>query len=124
MTLCLPVQCVVDTNRDIVPTSHALVDRGKLESALARPSHTFDGYLLHSTLLERGGALLHGLCSAHAFQDGNKRTAWISTMVYFKAHNLNVVEIAPSAVADFVEQVTIGLWNVREIAAWLVDYIE
>ncbi|MBB0990927.1 toxin [Dietzia sp. SLG510A3-30A2] len=114
----------MDTNRNLVPSVHALLDRGKLEGALARPMHTFGGHLLHSTLLERGGALLHGLCSAHAFQDGNKRTAWICTMIYLRAHGTSVGEIQPTTVADFVEEVAVGLWDVKGIAGWLVDWIE
>ncbi len=82
MSFCVAVEAAIRVNRSLPGIWHAVLDRGKLESALARPLQTGFGQLLYPTLIERGAALLHGVASAHAFQDGNKRTAWLCTAIY------------------------------------------
>ena len=42
--------------------------------AIGRPYH---GY--HRRIERKAAALLHGLATAHGFNDGNKRSAWIVT---------------------------------------------
>ena len=61
-----------------------LIDEGKLESALAAPSATFDSNLLNKTVEEQAAAYWHGLCQAHAFLDGNKRLALTATYVFLR----------------------------------------
>lgn len=57
-----------------------------LEAALARP---FCGYFhTHSA---QASALMHGLATAHAFADGNKRTAVACTLVSLDAAGIFVV---------------------------------
>lgn len=46
-----------------------------LESALAQPGLEVFGRELHKSLEEKAAAYLYHLCQAHAFVDGNKRTA-------------------------------------------------
>lgn len=123
MTLCLPVADVVETNRKLTLDNHVLLDVGKLEGALGRPMHTFDGQALHPTLFERAGALLDGLVAAHAFQDGNKRTAWISANIYLDAFGAVLGAIDPFEAADFVEDIALRKYSVKEISFWLVDRI-
>lgn len=52
-----------------------ILSKDLLESALAQPQATFDGKFLHRTIHEQAAAYLYHISMAHAFVDGNKRTA-------------------------------------------------
>jgi death on curing protein len=56
----------------------------KLESALNRPMNArfYEG----SDLPRQAAHLLWGITKAHAFIDGNKRTAWIATQYFLDLH--------------------------------------
>ena len=69
------MEAAILINRSLPETAHAVTNRGQLESVLARPMHSFGGQMAYPTLIERAAALLHGVAKAHAFFDGNKRTA-------------------------------------------------
>lgn len=74
---CLDPDIVVALNSTLIKNQFNLLDRGKLEGALAAPLLTFEGRLLHPSSVERAAVLLLELVKAHAFADGNKRTAWV-----------------------------------------------
>lgn len=67
-----------------------LRDREKLESALAQPFQSFGGADLYPTLIEKVARLTFGIAEAQAFQDGNKRLAWLIAVIFLK---LNGVEL-------------------------------
>jgi death on curing protein len=48
----------------------------KLESALAQPGAVLFGHVAFPTIYEQAAAYLYFIAKAHAFVDGNKRTAW------------------------------------------------
>lgn len=50
-----------------------ILDRGKIDSAVARPQATFGGSDLYPTVAEKAAAIGHSLACNHGFQDGNKR---------------------------------------------------
>ncbi|WP_074331513.1 type II toxin-antitoxin system death-on-curing family toxin [Mycobacteroides abscessus] len=108
-------------NRSLPNTAHAVTNRDRLESALARPMHTFDGRLLFPTLIERAAALLHGVATAHGFFDGNKRTAWLCTTTYLEREGSALQQIPDLQVADFVVDVVVGRVNQEAAALWLLD---
>ena len=66
--------------------SGSLISDKKLRGACYRPFHTFDGRLLRQTLVSQAAALLQGIASVHAFDDGNKRTAWMTTVFFLASH--------------------------------------
>lgn len=57
-------------------------DLGLLDSALARPRTSLFGVDAYSSLGLKAAALLHSLGSNHALVDGNKRLAWLATVVF------------------------------------------
>ncbi|HLV99874.1 MAG TPA: type II toxin-antitoxin system death-on-curing family toxin [Ktedonobacterales bacterium] len=76
-----------------------LVDEGKLESALMRPqmsAHYKEADLAHQTAL-----LASGIALAHAFIDGNKRTALLAGRT-FLALNGYRLERAPLEFAEAI----------------------
>lgn len=124
MTYCLPVEDVIETNRKLIGHRHVLLDRGKLEGALGRPMHSFEGRLLIPGFLQRAATLLDALVSAHAFGDGNKRTAWVSSMIYLGAFGARIRNGAQEEAADFVEAVALHHYGVDGITEWFGERLE
>lgn len=60
----------------------AILDRGKIESALAQPRMTFDGEPLYPTLAKKAAALGFSLIKNHPFLDGNKRTGIMAVLAF------------------------------------------
>jgi len=88
---------------DIVKEIHAAVigefgglpgvrDEGLLASAVAAPQATLGGRSPYEDLVEVAAAYLFYLCRNHAFNDGNKRVAMVSAIVFLR---LNGVEPSP-----------------------------
>src|ERR1051326_2911585 len=59
-----------------------LVDEGKLESALMRPQMA--AHYEEADLVRQAALLVSGVALAHAFVDGNKRTALIAGRVFLR----------------------------------------
>jgi death-on-curing protein len=57
-------------------------DVGLLDSALNRPRSSAFGEDAYPTLRLKAAALLHSMTKNHALVDGNKRLAWLSTVVF------------------------------------------
>lgn len=72
--------------------SHGLRDLGLLESAAARPRVSFDGVDMYDDVFTKAAALLESLAKNHPFNDGNKRTAAVSTARFLA---MNGLEYAP-----------------------------
>ncbi|MGO9342311.1 MAG: type II toxin-antitoxin system death-on-curing family toxin [Acidimicrobiales bacterium] len=56
-------------------------DLGLLDSAVSRPRSSAFGEDVYETLGLKAAALLHSMTKNHALVDGNKRLAWLSTVV-------------------------------------------
>ena len=70
-------------------------DVGLLDSAVNRPRASAFGEDAYTTVQLKAAALLHSIGKNHALVDGNKRTAWLCTVVFC---DLNGVE--PSLTDD------------------------
>ncbi len=57
-------------------------DRNGLESALAMPMQEFDGEEVHPHLFAKASAYAFHITKAHAFVDGNKRTALGAALLF------------------------------------------
>lgn len=100
-----------------------VIDAGKLEGAVMRPQSTYDGVFLHSSIFEQASVLLHGLCQAHGFLDGNKRTAWISMVTFLEINGLHLVDIRSDVVVTVMERVAEGKYAPETIPKWLIGLI-
>jgi death-on-curing protein len=78
----LTVDEVLEINAEVMGGRHALRDLDLLESAVARPQASAFGVDAYPDLASKAAALLHSLVLNHAFVDGNKRTAVLSTLVF------------------------------------------
>src|ERR1700685_3800788 len=57
-------------------------DLGLLDSAVSRPRSSAFGEDAYETLSLKAAALLHSMTKNHALVDGNKRLAWLATVVF------------------------------------------
>lgn len=90
-------------------------DVGLLDSATARPQSTVFGEDAYPTLRLKAAALLHSIASNHALVDGNKRLAWLATVVFLDL-NGQAVSIADDAAFNLVWSVAAGEVDVQGIA--------
>src|SRR5262245_35360335 len=90
-------------------------DVGLLDSAAARPRSSAFGQEAYPTLALKAAGLLHSLARNHALVDGNKRLAWLATVVFL---DLNACSTALSHddAFDLVMDVSKGQLEVDEIA--------
>ncbi len=93
-------------------------DLGLLASAAGRPATTLMGEDAYPTLADKAAALLHSLARNHALVDGNKRLAWLATVVFLDL-NGRTVELGDDDAFALVMAVAEGSLDVAEIAARL-----
>jgi death-on-curing protein len=79
-------------------------DAGLLESAVHRPSASMFGQEAYGDLFDKAAALLQSLAVNHPFVDGNKRTAWVSCVVFLA---MNGVQLRPDI--DVAERLVIAV---------------
>jgi len=97
----LPIEVVIDHNRREVEETgerHFLRDRGLLESALARPQNAFA--YGEEDILSLAVRLLAGIAQAHAFEQGNKRTAFEAMWHFLRLNGFDLAIEDSQAWAD------------------------
>ena len=83
----LPIEVVIEHNRlELAGTGeqHFLRDVGLLESALARPRNAFA--YGEEDIVILAVRLLAAIAQAHAFEQGNKRTAFAAARLFLRAN--------------------------------------
>lgn len=102
--------------------SHGIRDVSNLQSALARPFQTFDGKDLHSSVIEKAGALIESLLINHPFVDGNKRTGYV-LMRIFLINNGYDINATQNEKYEFVIEIASGKIKLEEIINWLTHHV-
>ena len=99
--------------------SPGLINPGALEAALAQAQAGSGEILFHPTLPEQAAAYLFHICQAHAFTDGNKRTAVLASLTFLQLNGLNP-SIDPEALFDLTLRVAQGRVSKKELTQLLV----
>jgi len=92
-------------------------DENGLEAALARPRQKWH-YAPDSDLATLAAAYAFGLAKAHAFNDGNKRAAFL-TAVIFLGLNGKDLDATESAVVQAMTALAAGSLSEADMAAWI-----
>lgn len=92
-------------------------DQGLLESALDRPRNLL-AYEPGSSIFELAASLCFGVAKNHPFNDGNKRTALLSTRAFLYL-NGKVLEPAQQDEVATMLAVADGSLNEQQLAGWL-----
>jgi death-on-curing protein len=120
---------VLRMHRDLmgsIPAPSILLDEGKLESALLRPEHA--ALYEQADLFLQAATLAAGIALALAFEDGNKRLAYVACLSFVRINGVRV-PAQPLQMADEV----IGLVDrgderldpvIARFAAWLREHHE
>jgi death on curing protein len=90
-------------------------DVGLLDAAVARPRSSAFGTDAYPTLELKAAALLHSLVRNHALVDGNKRLAWLATLVLLDLNSVGVT-VTDDEAFDLVMSAAAGQLDVVEIA--------
>ncbi len=90
-------------------------DVGLLDSAAGRPRSSAFGEDAYPSLDLKAAALLHSLARNHPLLDGNKRLAWLATVVFLDL-NEQAPDLDDDAAFDLVMDAAQGTVEVEEIA--------
>ena len=90
-------------------------DVGHLDSAAARPRSSAFGEDAYPRLELKAAALLHSVACNHALVDGNKRLAWLATVVFLEL-NRHAPDLDDDAAFDLVMDAAQGALEVEELA--------
>lgn len=96
---------------------HGLRDPGLLESALARPQHTWS-LKENADLAALAAEYGYGLARNHAFVDGNKRIAFVAMNVFLILNGHEIEAPEPAVVAVMVRTAA-GRMTATELADWV-----
>ena len=90
-----------------------------LHSALGRPVNKL-AYADPGTtdLCQLAAAYAYGLANDHPFNDGNKRTAWSSCVLFLKVNGTELIVSAPEIIEQVVRLAS-GRLAEAEFATWL-----
>lgn len=88
-----------------------------LEAALARAQHKH-AYEPDTELAELAAAYAFALATAHAFNDANKRTAFL-TMTVFLGLNGWAIDCSEESVVTLMIGIAVGTMGEADIAAWI-----
>ena len=96
-----------------------IADYGLVESALARPQASVFGEDAYPTIHEKAAALLQSMATNHALADGNKRTAWAVTRLFYGLNGYRIAATEDERFELIVAVATRELDTVDRIAAQL-----
>lgn len=98
-------------------------DLGKVESAIHSAFYPGSAPFVHGGIAKMAGALCFYLLKAHAFMDGNKRTATVIAIVFMNKHGWTLKypssEIDDSnALADIIDSCAASKVSKEELIEW------
>jgi death on curing protein len=93
-------------------------DKGLLISAIEMPRASMFGEYLHKTIYDKAAAYLFHIVQNHPFNDGNKRTGALATILFLEENGIEIV-FSDKDYEEFVVNVAQGQKNKEEIAYFL-----
>ncbi|MBI5221381.1 MAG: type II toxin-antitoxin system death-on-curing family toxin [Candidatus Magasanikbacteria bacterium] len=94
-----------------------------LESALAQPKQTFDSQDLYKTLVQKASILYFSLVKNHCFQNGNKRIATASLLVFLWINDF-WLKADSKELADWAIKIAISDGSDNEIRTELLKNLQ
>jgi death on curing protein len=98
-------------------------DRELMESAISRPSQTFDHQDLYLTEIEKAAALVESIVTNHPFIDGNKRIGYVLMRLHLLDCGLDIVAGQDDKYA-FVIKIASGKSDFDEICDWINNHLK
>jgi death-on-curing protein len=94
-------------------------DEGMLESALSRPVNLW--HYGEPTLIDLAAAYAYGIARNHPFLDGNKRTAFVVSVLFLELNGLLLTASEVDAAEIFIA-LAAGDLEESDLAAWFADH--
>ncbi|MGW1230006.1 type II toxin-antitoxin system death-on-curing family toxin [Streptomyces sp. NPDC002530] len=95
----------------------AVRDLGLLSSAVHRPQSAMFGVEAYTDPFQKAAALMQSLAVNHPLVDGNKRMAWLSTVVFLDFNGTEMLDVDQDEAYKLVIEVATGsLEDVDRIA--------
>lgn len=98
-----------------------MLDFTLLHSAIERPKAQFGGSYLYDSIFTMAAAMLHSLVKNHPFLDGNKRTAFFTTLRFLNKNGHDITATKKSII-PFMVGVDTENKNIEKIASWLQSH--
>ncbi len=111
------------------------LDLGKLSSAIHRQFTSGGGKYKYDTLHDVGATLFYGVAMSHSFENGNKRTALVSLLVFLDKNRALLVDTTEDELYELAREVAAheiqiqageprnADTEVRAIASWLRERV-
>lgn len=93
-------------------------DKGLLISAVETPRASMFGEYLHQTIYDKAAAYLFHIVQNHPFNDGNKRTGALTTILFLEENEIKIV-FSDKDYEEFVVSIAQGQKNKEKIAYFL-----
>ena len=94
-------------------------DKALLQSALARPKQLAH-YRPTSDVFSLAASYAYGISHNHAFNDGNKRTAWAACVTFLRLHDLDIApRVGNKARVLAMVSLAEGVLSEARFADWL-----
>lgn len=90
-------------------------DVGLLDAAAGRASSSAFGQDAYPSVALKGAALLHSIARSHPLVDGNKRLAWLATVVFLDIND-HAVDLTDDEAFELVMDVAQGAAEAEKIA--------
>jgi death-on-curing protein len=120
--VCLSAEDVLAIAGQAVDDQSVVVrDAGLLESAVHRPSAAMFGREACADLFGKAASLLQSLVINRSLTDGNKRTAWVSCVVFPAMDGVQLRPDIDAAERLVIAVATGGVEEVKEISEVLRD---
>lgn len=106
----LTVNQVISFHDDLVNNFgglHGIRDKNLLLSALQAPKASFDGKEMYPSIYEKAAVYMYHIAKNHPFNDGNKRTAFVSVLAFLKANDAHI-KFKPKNLEQIVIEVANG----------------
>ena len=116
----LTVEEVIEFNVKVTNIQGQLRDRAGLESALMRPQMA--SHYEQADIVTQAALLVDGICMAHAFNDGNKRTALIACTTFLDVNGY-MLEDAEIQVGKEIEALVVTR-DLEHFTEWLRKHIQ
>ncbi len=96
---------------------HMCYDLGKIESSLHSAFYPGEPPFQHGGIASVAGAIAFYITKAHAFFDGNKRTAVLSATLFLKVNGW-VLLYPPDSLAELIDDCASSKVEIEDVKKW------
>ena len=98
-------------------------DMNMLLSAINTPFQSFAGQDLYPTVFDKASRLCFGLAKNHPFNDGNKRTAVHTMLVYLYINDI-LLDYEKMELETVIIDVASGKMSSKDLSLWIESHVQ